>query len=156
MYVLTTWGLRVCEPFRMILTFDGLLAGGGGGAAMELEEVAGLEVSVDARRLKLLWVWEGTGPTAADPLNVYLSVENFSSVALISATRSAIKASKSLSSRSWRDAYNVERLKSHIVDNLHDMKPWNLEGWQPSHDMKTKYRNLILSIILSVLFHVNL
>lgn len=44
----------MCEPFRMILTFDGLLAGGGGGAAMELEEVAGLEVSVDARRLKLL------------------------------------------------------------------------------------------------------
>lgn len=43
----------MCEPFRMILTFDGLEVGGGGGRALELEEVAGLEVSVDAWRLKL-------------------------------------------------------------------------------------------------------
>lgn len=44
----------MCGPFRMIFTFDSLVVGGGGGAAMELEEVAGFEVSVDAGRPKLL------------------------------------------------------------------------------------------------------
>lgn len=36
----------MCGPFIMILTFDGLEASGRGGAAIELEEVAGFEVSV--------------------------------------------------------------------------------------------------------------
>jgi len=44
----------VCGRFRMILTLDGLEAGGGGGAAIELEEVADFEVSVDTERPKLL------------------------------------------------------------------------------------------------------
>jgi len=47
----------------------------------------------------------GVGGNGADPFDVSLSVANFSSVALISATRSAIKASKSLSSISCRDAF---------------------------------------------------
>lgn len=88
----------------MIFTFDSLVAGGGGGAAMELEEVAGFEVSVEAGRPKLLCGCKGFGAIGAESFDVSLSVANFSSVALISATRSAIKASKSLSSRSCRDA----------------------------------------------------
>lgn len=43
--------IGVLGTLKIALTFDGLMEGGGGGAVMEVEEVAGFGVSVNVRRL---------------------------------------------------------------------------------------------------------